>query len=275
VYRGTTLIGGVEPALVAPTTSLQVLTQNQVKKATSNTISTYLQVRNTGSQLVQYQDLTVRYWFSPEGTQALNSYLDYAQLGNSNVSITFGKAGTETYAELRFAASLGALTPLSSTGNVQFRLAKADWSNFTLTNDFSYQAAASALAENTHVTVYQKGQLIYGQEPAGATPLASARVVYKAAAGLAPEAAPAQALSSFPNPFTAGTTLSFTLAQAQAYRLEVYDVSGRLIKQLQAGQAEAGQPMVVQWDAAGLAAGFYMVRLTAGTEVQTLKLVRQ
>jgi hypothetical protein len=55
----------------------------------------------------------------------------------------------------------------------------------------------------------------------------------------------------------------------------VYDVSGRLIKQLQAGQAEAGQPVVVQWDAAGLAAGFYMVRLTAGTEVQTLKLIRQ
>lgn len=275
VYRGTTLIGGVEPALVAPTTSVQVLTQNQEKKATSNTISTYLQLRNTGSQPIQYQDLTVRYWFSPEGTQALNSYIDYAQLGSNNVSITFGKAGTQTYAELHFAAALGTLAPLSSTSNVQFRLAKADWSNFTLTNDFSYQAAASALAENTHVTVYQQGQLIYGQEPAGATTLTSARVVYNAAAGLATEVAPAQALSSFPNPFTANTTLSFTLAQAQAYRLEVYDVSGRLIKQLQAGQAEAGQPQVVQWDAAGLAAGFYMVRLTTGAEVQMLKLVRQ
>jgi hypothetical protein len=275
VYRGTTLIGGVEPALVAPTTSLQVLTQNTEKKATSNTISTYLLLRNTGSQPIKYQDLTVRYWFTPEGTQALNSYIDYAQLGNSNVSITFGKAGSETYAELRFAAALGTLAPLSSTGNVQYRLAKADWSNFTLTNDFSYQVAASALAENTHVTVYQQGQLIYGQEPVGATALTSARVVYKAEAGLASEAAPAQALSSFPNPFTASTTLSFTLAQAQAYRLEVYDVSGRLVKQLQAGQAAAGQPMVVQWDATGLAAGFYMVRLTAGSEVQTLKLVRQ
>jgi hypothetical protein len=275
VYRGTTLIGGVEPALVAPTTSVQVLTQNQEKKATSTTISTYLQLRNTGSQPIKYQDLTVRYWFTPEGTQALNSYIDYAQLGNSNVSITFGKAGSETYAELHFAAALGTLAPLSSTGNVQYRLAKADWSNFTLTNDFSYQAAAAALAENTHVTVYQQGQLIYGQEPAGATALTSARVVYKSEAGLTTEAAPAQALNSFPNPFAASTTLAFTLTQAQAYRLEVYDVSGRLIKQLQAGQAEAGQPVVVQWDAAGLAAGFYMVRLTAGTEVQTLKLIRQ
>jgi hypothetical protein len=275
VYQGTTLIGGVEPALVAPTTSVQVLTQNQVKKPTATAISTYLQLRNTGSQPVQYQDLTVRYWFTPEGTQALNSYIDYAQLGNSNVSIIFGKAGSETYAELRFKATLGTLAPLSSTGNVQYRLAKADWSNFTLTNDFSYQAAASALAENTHVTVYQKGQLIYGQEPAGATALTSARVVYNAEAALASEAAPAQALSSFPNPFSTSTTLSFTLAQAQAYRLEVYDVSGRLVKQLQAGQAAAGQPMVVQWDATGLAAGFYMVRLTTGAEVQTLKLVRQ
>jgi PKD repeat protein len=275
VYRGTTLMGGVEPTLVAPTTSVQVLTQNTEKKATSNTISTYLQLRNTGSQPIKYQDLTVRYWFTPEGTQTLNSYIDYAQLGSNNVSITFGKAGTQTYAELRFAAALGTLAPLSNTGNVQYRLAKADWSSFTLTNDFSYLAAASALAENTRITVYQQGQLIYGQEPAGATALTSARVVYNAGAGLATEVAPAQALSSFPNPFAASTTLAFTLAQAQAYRLEVYDVSGRLLKQLQAGQAEAGQPVVVQWDAAGLAAGFYMVRLTAGTEVQTLKLIRQ
>jgi hypothetical protein len=257
VYQKGILIGGVEPALVAASTSLQVLTQNQEKKASSNTISTYLQLRNVGNQPVNYQDLTVRYWFSPEGKQALNSYLDYAQLGSSNVRISFGQTGTETYAELNFAAALGALAPLSSTGNVQYRLAKADWSAFTLTNDFSYQPAGP-LAENTHVTVYLQGQLVYGQEPAGAGALVAARVAQSTAKNQAPTegAALAQAVSSFPNPFTTSTMLTFALAQSQAYELAIYDANGRLVQRLPAGQAMAGQQVQVQWQAANVPAGF-------------------
>jgi|GEM_PF-2059363 len=278
VYQKGVLIGGVEPALVAARTSLQVLTQNQEKKAASNTISTTLQLRNTGNQPVSYQDLTVRYWFSPESQQALNAYVDYAQLGSSNVRISFGQAGTETYAELRFAAALGSLAPLSSTGNVQYRLAKADWSSFNQANDFSYQPVGP-LAENTHITVYQQGQLVYGQEPAGATSaatLASARAT-SALALAEPEAAgsaPA-ALSSYPNPFTESTTLSFVLAQSQSYQLEIYDSSGRLVQRLQAGQALAGQPVQVEWQAANMPAGFYLARLITGTAVQNLKLIRR
>jgi len=277
VYQKGVLIGGVEPALVAARTSLQVLMQNQEKKASSNTISTTLQLRNTGNQPVSYQDLTVRYWFSPESQQALNAYVDYAQLGSSNVRITFGQAGTETYAELRFAAALGSLAPLSTTGSVQYRLAKADWSLFNQANDFSYRPAGP-LAENDHITVYQQGQLVYGQEPAGAVPTAKLAAAQVASALAVAEPAVAgsapAALSSFPNPFTESTTLTFVLAQSQAYQLEIYDSSGRLVQRLPAGQALAGQPVQVQWPAANVPAGFYMARLITGTAVQNLKLVR-
>jgi PKD repeat protein len=281
VYRNGVLIGGVEPALVAPVTALQVWSQNAGVLPLTNTLSTYLQLRNVGNQAVAYQDVAVRYWFSPESTAALKAFVDYAQLGSSNVSISFGKVGTETYAELRFAAALGSLAPLSTTGNVQYRLGKADWSLFNQTNDFSYRPFSLLLAENDHITVYQLGQLVYGQEPAGATTATSAQLAATLAAPaltLAPEDAPTALpapLSSYPNPFTGSTTLTFVLAQSQQYQLEIYDISGRLLQRLQAGQATAGQQVQVEWAAATVPAGFYLARLTTGTTAQNLKLVRQ
>jgi hypothetical protein len=277
VYRNGVLIGGVEPALVASATALQVWSQNAGGQPQGNTLSTYLQLRNVGNQAIAYQDLTLRYWFSPEGTTKLNGFVDYAQLGNKNVSITFGKAGTETYAELRFSAALGSLVPLSNTGNVQYRIAKDDWSAFNQPNDFSYQPASRMLAENNHITVYQQDQLVYGQEPAGATSATFAKLAAPAPTSLleeAPAALPA-ALSSYPNPFTSSTTLTFVLAQSQAYQVEIYDLNGRLVQRLQAGQATAGQQVQVEWQAAHVPAGFYLARLTTSTIVQNLKLIRQ
>jgi PKD repeat protein len=273
VYRNGVLISGIEPALITAKPSVQVWTENKERKTTSNTISTYLQVRNVGSQPLAYQDLTVRYWFSPEGTQQLNSFIDYAQLGNSNVSFTFGQAGDQKYAELHFAASLGSLAPLSSTGNVQYRITKADWSNFNLANDFSY-LPFGAMSENNHVTVYLQGERIYGQEPAGAA-------VASRGAQPTPTASQEQrssvlgdtGLRSYPNPFSGSTTLEFALAKPGAYQLEVYDVKGRLVQRLQAGQAQEGQLVRVSWQAGTAAPGLYMARLTTATGVQTLKLV--
>jgi hypothetical protein len=277
VYRNGVLVAGVEPASVAAVPRFTVLAQNQNKKPTANTISTYLQVRNEGGTPVAYQDLTVRYWFSPDGPQQLNSYLDYAQLGANNVRITFGQAGTETYAELHFAAGLGVFAPLSSTGNVQYRIAKSDWSNFNQANDYSYQAAASALAANPNITAYVQGQLVYGQEPAGAV-ATGARGVATGSPLATPAAVGTRGkavVSSYPNPFTGSTTITFTAVESQEYQLDIFDMSGRLVQHLKTGKAQAGQLVQVEWQASDVRAGIYMARLSTGTTVQQLKLVRE
>ncbi|RZL09612.1 MAG: T9SS type A sorting domain-containing protein, partial [Hymenobacter sp.] len=245
----------------------------------TNTISTYVQLQNVGNQPVPYQDLAVRYWFTPEGEVPLNYSVDYAVLGSRNAQITFGKAGTETYAELRFNPDLGSLAPLSTTGNVEYRITKGDWSFFDQSNDFSYRPFSLDFAPNDHMTVYQRGQLVYGQEPAGAT-VAKAGKLASTQVALAPLDAPEAAvglptaLSSYPNPFTGSTTLTFTLAQSQAYQLAIYDTNGRLVQRLPAGQATAGQPVHVEWQAAAVPAGFYLARLVTDTVVQNLKLIR-
>ncbi|GGF13726.1 hypothetical protein GCM10011383_26210 [Hymenobacter cavernae] len=270
VYRNGELVGGIEPALVpASAPKLVVLSQNKEKKTTTNSLSTFLQVRNDGYTPVAYKDLTVRYWFSPDGTSPLNSYVDYAQLGNNNVSISFGKSGTETYAELHFAAGLGTFSPLSNTGNVQYRIAKSDWSNFNQANDFSYLPAADVFAENAHITAYVNGTLVYGQEPMSATRSTAA------ALGTDSGTSAKATVSSYPNPFSGSTTIAFTAAHSQDYQLEIYDISGRLVRKLQAGKAQAGQLVEVEWQAGNTPAGLYLARLTTGTTVQQVKLVLQ
>lgn len=74
-------------------------------------------------------------------------------------------------------------------------------------------------------------------------------------------------LTATPNPFSARTSLSFTLAAAGPVRLEVYDRLGRQVRSLVAGRLEAGTH-VATWDGldgegSRLKAGVYLVRLTA------------
>ena len=176
LYRNGMLIWGSEPTLVTPQNKLIVYSENKNSNTGSNTISTYLKINNEGNLPVAYEDVSVRYWFTAEGTQNLNSWIDYAVLGSSNLITQFvrnvGRTTADSYFELKIKPTVGTLYPGSSTGNIQYRIAKADWSNFNETNDYSYKPAGM-MAENNHITVYYKGQLIYGTEPASGARLAA------------------------------------------------------------------------------------------------------
>jgi hypothetical protein len=82
---------------------------------------------------------------------------------------------------------------------------------------------------------------------------------------------------SRPNPFNPRTTIRFSLAQAGAARLVVYDVAGRRVRTLVEGPQEAGAHEVV-WDGtndAGLTvpSGVYWSRLTTEGYTSNRKLV--
>ncbi|SEO74427.1 autotransporter-associated beta strand repeat-containing protein [Mucilaginibacter gossypiicola] len=169
LYRNGQLIYGTEPTAVAAAPAFTVSYQNQNQGTTGNAISTYLVLNNTGNVPVNYSDLSVRYWFSREGTAGLNFSVGYAKLGNSKIINRFATLspalnGADTYLELTIDPSAGSLYPLSNTGNIQYQVNKTDWSAFNEANDYSY-AAKAAMALNSHITVYYKDQLIYGTEP--------------------------------------------------------------------------------------------------------------
>jgi hypothetical protein len=81
-----------------------------------------------------------------------------------------------------------------------------------------------------------------------------------------------------PNPFRGVTNIAFTTARAGPVRVDVYDVSGRLVHTLHADVTEPGVH-VVPWsgrDAAGQAvrSGVYFYRLTIGNWSDTRKMLR-
>ncbi len=65
---------------------------------------------------------------------------------------------------------------------------------------------------------------------------------------------------AFPNPFNAAATIEFGLAEAGRIELGVYNAAGRLIQTLASDFYRAGSHKV-QWQASGLAAGTYFVKM--------------
>ncbi len=84
-------------------------------------------------------------------------------------------------------------------------------------------------------------------------------------------------LQNFPNPFNPETTIGFTLPEASRVRLDIYNISGRLVRTLVAEEMPAGYHAVT-WNArddAGvrMASGVYIYRLSAGAMILQRKLV--
>lgn len=96
----------------------------------------------------------------------------------------------------------------------------------------------------------------------------------------APEAppAPALALAAAPNPFSRGTALRFHPPVDTAYRLDILDAAGRLIRRVVTGVG-SGAEVTCHWDghdSAGrpAAAGVYFARLEAGGASRVARLIR-
>jgi hypothetical protein len=77
---------------------------------------------------------------------------------------------------------------------------------------------------------------------------------------------------NYPNPFNPSTTIRFELAKTSHVSLSVYDMLGRQVSVLVNDRKEAGYHEV-KFDGNGLSSGVYFYRLTAGTFVETKKLL--
>ena len=264
VYQNGVLVGGVEPALITPVTTLKVYSENKNSSQTTNQISTYLKLANVGNLPVDYSQLTVRYWFSAEGNTPLVYTVDFAELGNNKINSKFVKEtraeGTDTYLEVSFAPTLGQLYPLSSTGIIQQRINKNDWSNFNEANDYSYKPAG-ALAENAKITAYLNGSLVYGQEPA-----AGARV------GVSGEPS-AMRIAVLGNPIQGdAVTVEVSGIDGQSARFELIDAGGQLLHEHRIEQAGSVERLDLPVGRA--AARIFLLRVSTLNESQTIKFLK-
>ncbi|MCE3201017.1 cellulase family glycosylhydrolase [Paenibacillus sonchi] len=135
-----------------------------------NSIRASLQLRNETGSPIPLNELTIRYWYTRDGSAEQTLEFDYAALGKEKLltaifPLTTPLAGADTYAEIGFTAGAGPLAASGSTGDIQFRIHNKDWSNYNQADDYSFQPVITSYAANDHITVYYKGKLIYGIEP--------------------------------------------------------------------------------------------------------------
>jgi len=160
----------VTPPIVV-TSDLSINYRDAGNSVTDNSINPHFEIINNGTVAVAYSDLTARYWFTSEDSNDLNYWCDWAQLGTSNVTGSFGQANGMNYLEVSFAAAAGSLAANSNSGNIQNRMAKTNWSNFNEANDYSYDSTKTSFTTHDKVTLYQNETLVWGIEPS----LASAK----------------------------------------------------------------------------------------------------
>lgn len=126
-------------------------------------------------------------------------------------------------------------------------------------------AANDELAKDLAEQVNQQQVIESGIVPAGT-------ILYKTGRGEDPDGnlSPTYTLAqNYPNPFNPQTIIAFTLSEAGAANLVIYDIAGRKVRTLVSGQQFGGDHQV-QWDGTDangerVASGVYLYRLsTAG-----------
>ncbi|MFJ5848338.1 endo-1,4-beta-xylanase [Streptomyces sp. NPDC092903] len=136
--------------------------------AGDNQIKPGLQVVNTGTTAVSLSEVTVRYWFTGDnGASTYATWCDWSPLGCATVTHRVAapgspSAGADHYLEVGFTG--GSLAPGASTGEIQLRLSKTDWSDFDESDDYSHGSGTS-YGDAPEVTAYVAGDLAWGVEP--------------------------------------------------------------------------------------------------------------
>ncbi len=77
---------------------------------------------------------------------------------------------------------------------------------------------------------------------------------------------------AYPNPFNPMTTIEFSLTEASSFEISVYNITGQRVDVLSDGYAEPGVYKQT-WNAGDFTSGVYFIRLVAGQNIATQKVV--
>ncbi|HWT76939.1 MAG TPA: glycoside hydrolase family 9 protein [Mobilitalea sp.] len=169
--------GGTDPALVITIKDSSIVVTGNIKiqmynantSATTNGIMPRIKLYNTGTTSINLSEVKLRYYFTIDGEKSENFWCDWSSAGSSNVTGTFVKMSTakdtaDYYLEISFTSAAGSLAAGQSI-EVQARFAKSDWTNYSQSNDYSFNSTSSAYVDWSKMTGYVAGTLAWGVEP--------------------------------------------------------------------------------------------------------------
>ncbi|PZD96846.1 beta-mannosidase [Paenibacillus sambharensis] len=163
------IVNVADSSVSVPAGDLTIQAFNGNTGASTNGIAPKFKVVNTGDSAVKLSDVKLRYYYTIDGEQAQSYWIDWASIGNANVTGKFIKLaapvkGADYALEIGFTSSAGSLNP-GQSAEIQTRFSKSDWSNYNQADDYSFKASGSQFADHEQVTGYMNGQLIWGIEP--------------------------------------------------------------------------------------------------------------
>ncbi len=158
-----------DSTVTAPAGDIKIQMYNGSVNNVTNTLNPQIKLTNTGSQALHLSDVKLRYYYTIDGEQAQNLFCDWSQVGSSNVTGTFVRmatavSGADYYAEIGFTSGAGSLAAGQSI-DLQIRISKSDWSNYSQSDDYSFDSASTAYQDAPQVTGYVAGTLQWGIEP--------------------------------------------------------------------------------------------------------------
>jgi hypothetical protein len=174
LYRNGALVWGQEPGLQSKHQDRVVVEYRATDTDPKNNhIKPHFNLKNIGNTAIPLHELSLRYWYSPDGNTPEQFHCDWATLGCSNITSKFSntvtgsvyEASQGTYIEIGFTSSAGILARGGQTGEIQARINKSDWSNYNELDDHSFDPSKTTYQMWDKVTVHRNGHLISGSMP--------------------------------------------------------------------------------------------------------------
>jgi len=158
-------------ATICLSCTLRVQYRAGVTVASTTQPEPQFEIVNTSTGSIPLSALTLRYWYTVDGTKTQTFNCDYSIIGCTNITGTFGTMSTptstaDTYLQIGFTGS-GVIAAGGNSGDIQTRINKSDWTAYTQTNDYSFDATKTAYTDWNNVTMYYNGTLVWGIEPGG------------------------------------------------------------------------------------------------------------
>ena len=136
----------------------------------SNKVQPCYKIYNTGTASIDISTIKVRYYYTIDTQQPQNFFIDYVSGVSSSscagtfVQLSTPQTGADYYCELSFASGAGTIAPGGSI-QVKTRFSKSDFSSYTQSNDYSFDATKTAYTDYTKTPAYINGALAWGTEP--------------------------------------------------------------------------------------------------------------
>jgi len=165
---------------------------------------------------------------------------------------TFGSFQTRNYVMHRINGTIG-------TAN------KGEWS-------YRWVAPSTNVGSITFYACFNAGNN-NGQNDGGDETYCTQLTITPGTAGIDEESGEAGTLSIYPNPVKEKLNISLTLNEPSAVRAELFDLQGKLVQtliQLPKAQGKINEEVKLN---AGLAAGQYLVKISAGKKVMNKKII--